>query len=70
MITSIKTDKWKNLFCLNDNEYIIMVIALGKPKEVVVIDDIKDGDFRYFRENNGIHHVPKRTLNELILTIK
>ena len=70
MIASIKKDELKKLFSLNDNYDIIMVIALGKPKEVVVIDDIKDGDFRYFRENNGIHHVPKRTINELILTIK
>lgn len=46
---------------------IVQVIALGKPKEVVVIDDIKDGDFKYWRDENGVHHVPKRCLNELII---
>ena len=70
MIASIKKEELKQLFSLDDNLDIIMVIALGKPKEIVVIDDIKDNDFRYFRENNEIHHVPKRTLNELILTKK
>ncbi len=70
MIASIKKEELKRLFSLEDHLEIIMVIALGKPKEIVVIDDIKEGDFRYFRENNGIHHVPKRTLNELILKNK
>ncbi|MDD4108033.1 MAG: nitroreductase family protein [Prolixibacteraceae bacterium] len=44
----------------------VMVIALGKPKEVVVVDDIKEGDVRYWRDENQVHHVPKRTLDELI----
>lgn len=70
MIASIKKDELKRIFSLNDTLEIIMVIALGKPKEIVVIDDIKDNDFRYFRDNDKIHHVPKRSLNELILTNK
>lgn len=46
---------------------VVQVIALGKPKETIVIDDIKDGDFKYWRDADGIHHVPKRTLDELII---
>ncbi len=44
-----------------------LVIALGKPKETVVIDEMKDGDFKYWRDENEVHHVPKRSLDELIL---
>jgi len=26
-----------------------------------------DGDIRYYRDAEGVHHVPKRSLDELIL---
>ncbi len=46
---------------------IIQIIALGVPKEEVVIDDLKDNNFKYWRDENQVHHVPKRTLKEVIL---
>ena len=44
-----------------------LVIALGSPSERVEIVDIKDGDVKYYRDENSTHYVPKRTLDELIL---
>ena len=47
---------------------ILLVLALGKPKETVVLEDVgSDGDIRYHRDAQGVHHVPKRSLDELIL---
>jgi len=47
---------------------IIDVVALGKPIETVVITPVgKDGDIRYYRDENGVHYVPKRSLDELIV---
>ncbi len=46
---------------------ILYVIALGKPKENVIIDDIIDDNIKYWRDDNLNHHVPKRTMDEIIL---
>ena len=47
---------------------ILLALALGRPKETVVLDETgPDGDIRYYRDGQGVHHVPKRPLEELIL---
>ena len=53
-----------------DNRYeILLVIALGKPSETVQIEPMPpDGKTAYWRDEAGVHHVPKRALDELILT--
>ncbi len=50
---------------------IIQVIALGKPKEQVVLEDLpENGDYKYWRDTEGTHHVPKRKLDDIILNFK
>jgi hypothetical protein len=46
---------------------IIQVIALGKPKETVVLEEMKNNDVKYWRDENRVHHVPKRSLEEIVL---
>lgn len=69
MIHSVNRNKLKNILKLNDRFEILYVLALGKPKETVVLDEIKDGNFKYWRDENQVHHVPKRSLDEIILDI-
>ena len=46
---------------------ILLVIALGKPKEKVVLETAQGGNIRYWRDADGVHHVPKRPLDEIIV---
>ncbi|MBI1910844.1 MAG: nitroreductase family protein [Deltaproteobacteria bacterium] len=48
---------------------ILLVIALGRPKETVVIEEMAGGDVKYWRDEEQAHHVPKRKLSELILKL-
>ncbi len=66
MIASFDKKALYGLLKLPDNLDPILVIALGKPKEVVVIDDAVGGDIKYWRDDNQVHHVPKRSLDEII----
>lgn len=47
---------------------ILLVVAIGKPKETVEIEAIgPGGDIRYWRDDEDKHHVPKRSLDEIIV---
>lgn len=70
MIASVKREELAQIISLPQNMEIIQVIALGKPKEIVVIDDIVENNYKYWRDKDGVHHVPKRGIDELILEFK
>jgi nitroreductase len=46
---------------------ILLVLALGRPSEKVVVEDAQGGEIKYFRDASGILHVPKRPTRELII---
>jgi hypothetical protein len=46
---------------------VLLVLALGKPVEKVVLETIQNNDVKYWRDDARVHHVPKRSLDEIIL---
>jgi Nitroreductase family. len=67
IIGSIKRDELTNELSIPDNFDILLILALGKPIENIIIEDIKGADVKYWRDKNKNHHVPKRSLKELII---
>lgn len=68
MIGSIDRKTLRPALRIPERYEIVLIIALGKPNEKVVLEDIEaDGDIKYWRDKNGVHHVPKRPMEELIL---
>ncbi len=68
IIASVKRDQLRKEFNIPEHLEILHVIALGKPKEKIVIDPIgPDGDIKYWRDKDKVHHVPKRALDEIII---
>ncbi|NTU52616.1 MAG: nitroreductase family protein [Chlorobiaceae bacterium] len=71
IITTIDREGVMAAFGIDDSWSVLLVIALGKPKETVVIDQIDSGeDIRYWRDRYGIHHVPKRKADDLLVTVE
>jgi len=68
MIGSVRKAELLQELGLPDSFDVLLVIALGKPTETVVIEPLpEDGDIRYWRDAQGVHHVPKRSLDDIIL---
>jgi nitroreductase len=68
MIGSIARPKLRETLDIPERYEILLILALGVPAEKVVLEDLgPDGNIEYYRDENDVHHVPKRALDELIL---
>lgn len=68
IVASIRRSELQTALGIPDYLEILLVVALGQPAEEVQIEQkIEADDIRYWRDERGIHHVPKRSLEELII---
>ena len=67
IIASVKKERLRTEFDIPKQYEILLVLAIGKPVEEVEIEPIRNNDVKYWRDEKGVHHVPKRTLDEIIL---
>ncbi len=66
IIKAFKNEMLREVLALPEYMKILYVLALGKPKEQVMIEEMQGEDYKYWRDADGIHHVPKRKEKELI----
>jgi nitroreductase len=68
MIGSIAKDRLRQTLDIPERYEILLILALGRPNETVVLEELgPDGDIKYYRDEEDVHHVPKRSLEELVL---
>ena len=68
MMGAIKRDALREDLQIPVHFELVLLLALGKPVEQVIVEEIsEEHGFRYYRDAEDVHHVPKRPLSELIL---
>jgi nitroreductase len=68
MIANIQKEGLRKTLEIPQRYEILLVLALGKPTEKVVIETVgSEGDTTYWRDGKDVHHVPKRPLDDIII---
>jgi nitroreductase len=68
MIGLIKREELREALAIPSRYEILLVIALGKLREQVVLEEVgPNGDIKYWRDRDAVHHVPKRSLKEIVI---
>ena len=66
ILGAIDRPKLKKILNIPDSLDAILAVALGHPAENPIVDKVKDGDIKYWLDNSGVLHVPKRELKDLV----
>lgn len=71
MIANCNRVKISEILGINNDDYSVdLVLAIGKPVETVkVVPMPENGDVRYYRDENQVHYVPKRSLDEVLFKL-
>ena len=67
MIGSFNAGGIHSALGLDESIRPMLVVAVGKPDEEVILTDAVDGKTGYYRDDKDRHYVPKRPLEELVL---
>lgn len=53
---------------IDENKFsLLYLIALGYPNQESTAFDTTDGNIKYYKDNSGKIHVPKRSMNEILI---
>ncbi len=66
IIMSFRKQRLKEILNMPENLDPIFVLALGRPIEDVRIVDMENNEYKYYRDEQQVHYVPKRTLEDIL----
>lgn len=68
IIGNFKSAEVSQAFNLSPDLVPRLIVAFGKPREKIILTEVgEDGATKYYRDDNDVHHVPKRALDDLLL---
>ncbi|MEM3388554.1 MAG: nitroreductase family protein [Thermoproteota archaeon] len=65
-MASIDREKLREILSIPEHCRICFVVALGYRAEEPVVEEMRGEDVKYWRDENGVLHVPKRRLDDII----
>lgn len=69
MIGNFTAGELKKAIDLAENLQPLLVVAFGKPDEKIVLTEVpEDGNINYYRDENDVHYVPKRSLDDIVIS--
>ncbi len=68
MIGNFNAGEVKENLELAENLAPLLIVAIGKPAEEIVLTEIgPEESTAYYRDENDVHYVPKRRLNDILI---
>ncbi len=68
MIGNFRPERVAEALKLPETVVPMLIVAVGKPDETIVLEEVEPGaDLRYYRDENDVHHVPKRRLEDIVI---
>ena len=66
ILGAVDREKLREILNVPEGLAVVLVVALGYPAENPVVEPVKDGDIKYWLDENGVLHVPKRDLKDVV----
>ncbi len=65
IMLSFKRGELKKILSMPEDLEPVLVLALGRPIEDIRLVDAVQGDTTYYRDEQQVHYVPKRKLEDI-----
>ena len=68
MIGNFSPDRVAQAMDLPESIVPMLIVAIGRPDEKIVLTEIEEGQsIKYYRDEQDVHYVPKRKLEDILL---